>query len=140
WREMKWYDQYSGRAYQIGVGRECPVDRVQVKSYRDALLEYRVHPEPKSLGPDGQPCHRATTGLLSRRPVRAGARLYIGKESNRLEDVVDGLVHRMGNVRATYRDARDQVWERDIVPLLKRLPRALVARRAHVTGRIRVTE
>jgi hypothetical protein len=57
---------------------------VQVKSIRDVILEYRVHPEPKSLGPDGRPCGRATIGLLQRRPVRVGAIVYIGKESNAL--------------------------------------------------------
>src|SRR5439155_10561229 len=107
WIEMSWYDKYSGRPYTIGVGRDLRPDRVQVKSYRDVLDEYRVHPEPKSLGPDGRPCDRATVGLLSRRPVRAGTASYIGKESHRHEDVEQGLVHRVADVRTTYRDTRE---------------------------------
>lgn len=56
---------------------------VLVKTYRDVLGEYRTHPESKSLGPDGQPCNRATAGLLRRRPVKAAAIHHIGKESNK---------------------------------------------------------
>ena len=99
------------------------------------LLEYRVHPEPKSLGPDGQPCHRATTGLLSRRPVRAGARLYIGKESNRLEDVLHGLVHDVRDVQATYTDVQQDPWQQVVVPFLRRLPRSGLARAARRSER-----
>src|SRR5256886_14792779 len=57
------------------------------------FLEYRAPPDPKSLGPDGAPCSRGTIGLLMRRPVRAGSAVYIGKESNRHEEVDHGLVH-----------------------------------------------
>lgn len=41
---------------------------------------------------DGQTCRRQTVGLLGRRAVHAGAVHLVGKESNRLEDVQDGLV------------------------------------------------
>jgi hypothetical protein len=66
---------------------------VRVKSYRDVLNDYQTNPEAKSLGPDGLPCHRETTGLLTRRPVTVDPSLviYIGKEANRLEDTQAGL-------------------------------------------------
>ena len=60
WRTMDWLNKYSGEMYQIAVGRDAPADRVQVKSYGDVLMEYRVHPEPKSRGTDGCPCDRAS--------------------------------------------------------------------------------
>ncbi len=65
----------------------------RVKTVADVLADYRVHPEPKRLGPDGQPCDRATVGLLRRRPVTGITIDYVGKESNRLEDVQAGVVH-----------------------------------------------
>jgi len=53
-----------------------------VQSDGDVIDHYRVHPEAKSLGPDGLPCGKHTVGLLQRRPVRLGALVHIGKESN----------------------------------------------------------
>ena len=135
WMDMEWTDQYSGRRFTIGIGRSCPPDRVQVRSIRDVILEYRVHPEPKSLGPDGNPCDRATVGLLGRRPVRARERVYIGKESNRLEDVQVGLVHAVGDVRATYRDPREGIWPTVVAPLLRHIPKRELARAARITPR-----
>ncbi len=134
WAAMTWVDMYSGQPFMIALGRDGPLDRVQVKAYRDVLLEYRVHPEPKSLGPDGQACDRATVGLLSRRPVRAGRAVYVGKESNRHEDVDHGLVHDIADVRATYQDPREDPWAQ-IVPLLRRLPRRRVAELAGLSAR-----
>src|SRR6266576_2581647 len=48
------------------------------------IWKHFLHPEDKSLGPDGSPCHEYTRGVLLRRPV--GAMLpfeYIGKEVER---------------------------------------------------------
>src|SRR5207302_3240591 len=92
-------------------------------------------PAPKTVGVDGQASNRATVGLLSRRQVRVGVRRYIGKESNRLEEGLHGLVHDVGEVRATYIDVHQDPWQRDVVPLLRKMPRAALARRAHVTVR-----
>jgi len=135
WAAMTWYDKYSGQAFMIALGRDGPPDRIQVKSFRDVLLDYRVHAEPKSLGPDGAPCGRATIGLLTRRPVRAGSAVYIGKESNRHEEVDRGLVHEIAEVRATYRDAREDPWIVYVLPLLQQLSRRRVARLAGVSER-----
>jgi hypothetical protein len=43
----------------------------QMDSYGDILREYRMHPEHKFNGPDGQPCRGNTRGLLQRRPVHS---------------------------------------------------------------------
>lgn len=75
-----------------------------VKTYRDVLAEYQTHPETKSLGPDGQPCDRATVGLLSRRPVKVAAIHYIGKESNKIEEATSGLVTDLDDVLTEYFD------------------------------------
>jgi hypothetical protein len=48
------------------------------------IWKHFLHPEDKSLGPDGEPCNEYTRGLLKRRPVRAMFPFeYIGKEVER---------------------------------------------------------
>ncbi|MGI8559472.1 MAG: DNA polymerase, partial [Solirubrobacteraceae bacterium] len=100
WRRLPWTNAYEpGSRYKIvtddGDGEQLAsaIDgRVIVKTYRSVLADHRTHPEAKSLGPDGQPCNRATVGLLSRRPVKAAAIHHIGKESNKIEEAASGLV------------------------------------------------
>src|SRR3989442_7183675 len=91
WLHMPWTDIYSGRGFGISTSPTTGDQLVQVKSYRDVLREYRQHPESKSASPDGIPCARGTVGLLQRRPVRAVRLRYVGKESNKLEEVDRGL-------------------------------------------------
>ena len=47
------------------------------------LIDYREHPEAKSLAPDGTLCKADTRGLLKRTHVIAGDFRYIGKETDR---------------------------------------------------------
>jgi hypothetical protein len=135
WLTQPWFDKYTGQAYRISVGRGAPPDSVQVKSYRDVLDDYRVHPEPKSLGADSKPCHRATTGLLTRRPVAIARVRYIGKESNALEAVQHGLIHALSEVRAGYDDPADSAWA-NALPFLKRIPVRQLAVAAGVSERM----
>ena len=135
WLEMDWLDRYSGQHYRIGVGRRTLGDRVQVKSIRDILMEYRVHPEAKSLGPDGLPCGRGTVGVLSRRPVRLGSVVYIGKESNALELVEAGLVHSIEEVQPRQAAPHASVWDLVWRPALKQIPLARLAAAAGTTER-----
>ena len=110
----------------------------RVKSYRDVVEEYATHPEPKSAGPDGKPCGRSRRGLLRRRHVYAAyaASIYnVGKESNFLEEVESGLLHDLDEVQEIYFDPRDDLWTKEILPILKRIPRAELARRAGVSER-----
>ena len=75
-----------------------------MQTYRDVLDEYRMHPEAKSAGPDGEACGPGTVGDLQRRAVHVGRIRYIGKESNQLEDVETGLVHDPDEVSTEYVD------------------------------------
>jgi len=61
--------------------------------------------------------------------------VYIGKESNRHEDVDHGLVHDIADVRATYHDPREDPWATSVVPLLRRLPRRRIAKLAGLSAR-----
>jgi hypothetical protein len=52
-------------------------------TFKSLLYRYMMHPEAKSLGPDGKPCKRDTRGLLQRVHVIAGKHRLIGKECDR---------------------------------------------------------
>jgi len=85
----------------------------------DAFAEYRLHPEPKSLGSDDAPCDEQTVGLLHRRPVVAIYVRYVGKESNYLEERELGLVHDLDEVLTEYADPRRDPFDLLVRPVLR---------------------
>jgi hypothetical protein len=137
WYKLEWTNFYEpGSHYKIATpNRELhPDDQAEhlalkrargvviVKTFRDVLTEYRLHPEAKSLGPDEKPCDRTTFGLLRRRPVKIAsvtrdgetisAITYIGKESNKLMEVASGLVTSPDDALNDYQDpAQNALWE-----------------------------
>ena len=115
--------------------RQFGVGVVRVKSHADVFEEYRNHAEPKSTGPDGEPRGRATSGGLGRRPVFGMYPIYIGKESNRLEEVEQGTVHDWDEVRSEYPDPFADQWKLLVVPILKMMNGPDLARRAGITER-----
>jgi len=65
-------------AYELKALYACP------KTFGDYVAEYSLHPEAKSLAPDGTACKRRTAGLLKRVHVKAASiPQFIGKETNR---------------------------------------------------------
>jgi len=125
WTELDWHNRYDpdGPAYRVTTDKDTPPDpRVAVvQSYADVLHRYRVHPEHKFNGPDGQPCGRATTGVLHRRPVTlAGTARLIGKEANNLDDVHNGLVTNLSDVVNQYDNLNDDTLHRLVMPVLDR--------------------
>ena len=108
---------------------------VRVQSYGEILARHRRHREPKTVGADGAPCDRTAMGLLRRRPVIAAWLDYIGKKSNRLEDVELGLVHSWGEVCEVYEDPPLNALRNEILSILKRIPAAILARLAVVSRR-----
>ncbi len=132
---LRWVDQYSGDDVAVGVGDDVPAHKTQLITLGDLIKEYCVRPETKALGPDGQPCRRETIGLLQRRPVRVTDVVYLGKESNRLDDVEHGLIHHVDEVRQTYHDGRFDRWTRDLVPLLRHLTASRLATAVRVSSR-----
>jgi hypothetical protein len=95
WRDIEWTNHYQPRSrYRITakpLGHTLEPNEVRVKTYRDVLNEFRTHPEPKSLGPDGKPCHRGTVGWLSPRPVTPTSITYTGPQ-HKIEEAMAGLV------------------------------------------------
>jgi hypothetical protein len=107
WMKLRWIDRYTGATYRITATGDAGAPGIaRVKTYRDVIAEYRIHPEAKSAGPDGEPCGPGTVGLLRRREIVARRVRYIGKESNRLEDVDAGFVHDPDDVSTEYVDPR----------------------------------
>jgi hypothetical protein len=85
------------------------------------VTEYEFHPESKCAGKSGNPCERQTIGLLQRRHVKIDLIKCIGKESNSLESVDEGMVHSEQNVDTDYADPRRTEWITKIQPALKKL-------------------
>jgi len=120
WLRMDWIDQYTGKKYRITTaGYHGTRQTARVKTYGDVLRDYEFHPESKCADADGNSCGKQTIGLLQRRNVRIEQIKYIGKESNSLETVDEGLEHSEKNVYTVYDDPRRAEWIVKIQPALK---------------------
>jgi len=84
--------------------------------------EYEWHPESKCADANGEPANRQTVGLLQRRHITIDHIVYIGRESNHLEDVDAGLVRTGDGTYTEYTDARRDYWRKLVMPALKRIP------------------
>jgi hypothetical protein len=104
---MTWTDYYSGNRFAISTVAYSGSGLARVKSLADVFEEYRHHPEPKSVEPDGEPCGRATSGALGRRPVLGMFPIYVEKESISYEEVEQGRILDWDQVRSEYYDPRE---------------------------------
>ncbi len=127
WSRLAWRNRFdkNSATYTIQTaGHDIQGDDrvVTVKSYRQVLADYLAHPEAKSTGPDGTPCGPRTRGLLRRRALSPATISYIGKESNRLDDVQHGLVLDGSEVETTYATrttSGGDAWSDLVVPVLR---------------------
>jgi hypothetical protein len=87
-----------------------------VKSYGDVLEEYEFHEEAKCADARGAPSGKQSVGLLQRRHMTIGTLHFIGKESNKLEQVEEGGVPDADDVYTEYPDPRRDDWETKILP------------------------
>ncbi len=123
WEKVQWIDQYSGKRYRITAsGPHGSRFVTRVKSYGDVLREYEFHPEAKCADPSGAPCTKQTVGLLGRRHVAIDSITYIGKESNRMEEVEEQSLFDPSSVYTEYSDPRRDEWATNILPRLKAMP------------------
>lgn len=77
-----------------------------MKTCGDVVTEYEFHPESKRADQSGNPCERQTIGLLQRRHITIDVVKCIGKESNSLETVDEGLEHSSQSIYTEYADPR----------------------------------
>ncbi len=90
---MPWTDQHTGKHYQITTeGFHGSRLAARVKTYGEVLREYEFHPGSKSADVNGRPSGKQTIGLLQRRHIRVGQIIYIGKESDSLEEIESGTI------------------------------------------------
>jgi hypothetical protein len=124
WLELDWANKYrtGSETYALTTDAADDSPAARVQSYADVLDEYRVHPEPKSLAPDGKPAGWHGIGLLARRPVAATRLVHVGKEANELEEKQAGVVHHPQE--AVNEHAARDAWANIVVPTLIQVPRA----------------
>ena len=125
WTQTEWRNRYDPDApnYRITTDKTAPPEPrlAVVRSYGDVLHDYRMHPEHKFLGPDHQPCQRATRGVLHRRPVHLlTPPTLIGKEANNLDDVTAGLVTTLDQVLTDYTNPHNDNFRELVWPVLAR--------------------
>lgn len=135
---MTWTDIYSGNSYRINTAIDpADVEVVPVKTLRMVVDDWATNPEPKSLGPDGHPCGRATIGLLAKRPIRISGKLitYVGKESNRLDEGQAGLWTEVDDLRNRYINPEMDSWQVLVKPAIQLLGPAIVAQKAGLDRR-----
>jgi hypothetical protein len=120
WLQAPWIDQYSGEQYGITTDGHTGGHRTaRVKIYADVLCEYEYHPECKCADTRGHVCEKQTVGLLRRRHIQVDRLVYIGKESNRLEEVEAGTVVGEDEVYTEYIDPKRDEWAAKILPALQ---------------------
>lgn len=93
-----------------------------MKSYGDVLEEYEYHEEAKCADASGEPCGKQSLGLLTRRQVRIEKLHFIGKESNKLEEVEEQSVSDAADAYTEYPDPRRDEWETKWLPMLRSVP------------------
>jgi hypothetical protein len=125
WERLPWIDQYStkGTRHRISTTAPSPTRQIaRVNSYGDVLEEYEFHEEAKCADASGARCGKQSIGLLFRRRVAIGSPHFIGKESNKLEEVEEGGVPDVSDVYAEYPDPRRDEWATRVLPSLRAMP------------------
>ena len=87
----------------------------RVKSYGGVPREYEFHPEAKCADSTSAPCKKQSVGLLDRRHVMIDSITYIGKESNRSEEVGEQSVLDPNDVYTEYVDPRSDEWSTKVL-------------------------
>ncbi|HEY1654244.1 MAG TPA: hypothetical protein VGF86_03935, partial [Candidatus Tumulicola sp.] len=122
WEKMDWIDQYSKAGKRYRISATAPRGSrtlARAKSFGDVLREYEYHPEAKCTDSTGKPCGRQSVGLLGRSHVSIDSSVYIGKESNRLEEVAEQTLTDPTAAYTVYSDPQRDEWETKILPRLK---------------------
>jgi hypothetical protein len=150
WLGGPWYDRKTGHPLDVttvdpGTDPEAFIHAtmsgaVRIQTLGDVLARYRLHPEHKSLAPDGRWAAEETRGLLLRRPVESAPVLtdLTGKEANKIIERLTGEITDPREYRVDYGSRADR-WETLVIPTLRMMRNDLgadeLARRAGVHRR-----
>jgi len=136
WTDLDWNDAHHPAIgpFRISIRPDLP-GVAKVETFLDMAAKYGTHPEFKSCDAEGQPCGRATVGLLQRRRVTVGRIVLIGKESNRLDEREAGELTREDADQwlTTYEDYDE--WYRIVLPNLQAKPLNWLAVEAGISER-----
>jgi len=136
WLKMYWIDKYSSNRYHIiTTGHHGDRKTARVKTYGDVARDYEFHPESKCADTEGNVCDRQTVGLLARRHIQIDCLRTIGKESNFLEEVDEGLIHSGEDVYTEYTNPKRDEWSLKILPALKAAPLAVLIKETGLSRR-----
>ena len=136
WARAAWRNQHDpGKRVWVSLDPAEP-GTATLETFATMAAAYASHPEPKSLGPDGLPCHRGTRGVLTRRHVTPAGLVHIGKEANRLEDREAGLLTEqdLEDFQAVYTTPTPTNWA-DTLQVLRHLDARLLAEQSGVSQR-----
>jgi len=121
WGELPWVDLYSGTSIAVSTYPSDSGGMARLKTIGEVVREYRLHPESKSLGPDGRVCRGTTRGLLAPRPVVAGSIHALGKESHKLQSAEDGMETAWDEVQQVFQPTGRKAWRALVDPFLDAL-------------------
>ncbi len=122
WLGLRWLDRHSLKSFRVTTDDQSSREgTARIKTFGDVVEGYRHHPEHKSLAPDGEPCGKASAGLLGRRPVEAKRLRYVGKESNRIELLAHGFIEDEDEVSNEYEDPSEDPFVQHVVPILREM-------------------
>jgi hypothetical protein len=122
WLTQPWIDLYSGERFRATTSHDRGRNVARLKTYTEVLTAHEYHPELKCDGPNGQPCGKRTVGLLRLRDVVIESVAFIGKESNRLEEVEEHMLSGAEQVYTEYPDPARDKWTMKILPVLWMMP------------------
>jgi hypothetical protein len=84
WYGLLWVNVHDGKSHGLARPGKRMSYEADPKTYGEVVSQYPLHPEAKSMAPDGSdPCSVRTRGLLRRTPVTADGFRFIGKETDR---------------------------------------------------------
>jgi hypothetical protein len=87
WFALECVNVHNGKSYTMlnckKANGDIPYNVVFPSQFAHLVVQYQIHPEAKSLAPDGSACGAATKGVLKRAHVVAGEIRYVGKETDR---------------------------------------------------------
>jgi hypothetical protein len=134
WTRLEFTNHHQpGSRYRIAVSPTTGC--ITVRTLRSVFEDYRRHPEPKALGPNGRPCVTDVhVGLLSRRTVHASSVTTIGKEITELDERITGVRQDESELLNTYAGSRAVELVRQVLITINE-PVELIAETAGVSTR-----